>query len=273
MKNSEESKEGFITSHGFKMHYLEWGEKGASIVALHSMMADAHSFDLFSRAMAQDCRVLAIDLLGHGDSDKSTSKISIEEQTEIVREVVQKREFTNIILVGHSIGGFLSVVYAARHPEEVSKLILVDIAPRDPAERKGGRGTYDTPIFNSRSEVEEYFEEQFSTFTPEALENRLRFGVEEMPKGKFRLKTSMATLAMITETIALADIRPYVKMVKAPTLLVKGGESANVSKRSVELLKTTLKDFTLVEVAEATHMVPQDQPKEFEETIRKFIQQ
>ena len=125
-----------MTARGFKMHYLDWGDKGKTLVALNSMMVDTHSFDIFSRSMAKDHRVLAIDLLGHGDSDKPTIRVSIEEHMEIVREVIRQFNFSNIALVGHSIGGFVSTVYAATHPGKVSALILVDIAPRDPAKLK-----------------------------------------------------------------------------------------------------------------------------------------
>jgi len=234
-------------------------------------MMDAHSFDVFSKEMAKGSHVLAIDLLGHGDSSEPNAKVPIEEHMEMVRDVVQKRKFSNITLVGHSIGGFISVVYAAKHSDEVARLVLVDIAPRDPAERKG-RGTMSAPeVFNSRDEVAGYFKKNFSTFTPEALENRLKYGVEETSDGKFRLKTSVSALGMVLETIALMDVRPYVKGIRAPTLLIRGGESRNVSEKSIEFLKSTLKGFTLCEVAGATHMVPQDHPKEFEEAIRRFI--
>lgn len=268
---SLEPKKGYVTARGFKMHYLEWGKKGRMLVTLNSMMLDAHSFDLFSRSMAKDSRVLAIDLLGHGDSDKPTAKVSIEEHAEIVREVVRKRKFSNIALIGHSIGGFVSVVYAVKHPDEVSGLILVDIAPRDPAERKGRPGMASPEVFNTREEAEAFFKQRFTTFTPEAMENRLKYGVEEMPDGKLRLKTSAATIAMLTEIVSFADLRPYVKLIKAPTLLIKGGESQSVSQNSIELLKKTLKNFSMVEVTGASHMVPQDHPKEFEEAVRHFL--
>ncbi len=264
-------REGFITARGFKMHYLEWGEKGKMLVALNSMMLDAHSFDIFSRAMAKDNRVLAIDLLGHGDSDKPATKVSIDEHMEIVREVVRKRNFSRIVLAGHSIGGLISVVYATTHPSEVSALILVDVAPRDPAERKGGSGMTFPEVFNTREEAEAFFKSRFPTFTPRAMANRLKYGVEETPDGKLRLKTSAATIAMLTETISLADLRPYVKLITVPTLLIKAGASQNVSQNSVELLKKTLKRFSMVEIAGASHMIPQDHPKEFEEAVRSFL--
>lgn len=113
------------------MHYLKWGKAGDQILALHSMGMDAHGLDSFSEALSKEYRVLAIDLLGHGESSAAKQPVSLEEHAEIVRDVARNRGFEKNVLVGHSIGGSISMVYAAKYPSEVEKLILVDIAPMD----------------------------------------------------------------------------------------------------------------------------------------------
>ena len=102
------------------------------------------------------------------------------------------------------------------------------------------------------------------------MENRLKYGVEKLSDGRFRLKVSAATIAMLTETISYADLRSYLKQVNAPTLLIKGGNSQSVSQASIELMKKTLRNFSLVKIPGATHMVPQDHPKEFEQAVSGF---
>ncbi len=267
----KEFREGYVTSEGFRMHYLEWGKAGRSIVTLHSMMMDAHGLDTFSEAMAKDNRVLAIDLLGHGDSDKPVSKVSLEQHTEAIRGVVRKRKFQEPILVGHSIGGIISIVYAAKHPDEVSRVVLVDIAPWDPS-RPRVRPSMPTPeSFKSEEEAMAYFKQRFSKFTPEAYENRMKYGLVKGSDGRLRLKCSLATIDMLRQTNIDIDLWPYAKQIKVPTLLIRGTESQTVSPASVEMMGKTVRDFKVVDVAGATHMVPQDYPKEFEKTVRDFL--
>lgn len=265
-------EEGYATSNGFKMHYLEWGEKGRSLVVLHSMMMDAHAFDIFSRSMAMDTHVLAIDLLGHGESDKPTSRVPLEEHMEIVRGVVRSRRFSDFMLIGHSVGGYISMVYAAKHPDEVSRLVLVDIAPRDPTEQKTGMNPPSpSGVFSSKNEALEFFTKRFPRLTPEYLENRMTYGIQKMPDGKLRLKASAETINMLREVDANTDLWPYLKAVKVPILLIKGTESQIVPPKSLELMKEL--GVSVIEVPGATHLVPQDRPKEFEKAVRQFIAQ
>ena len=69
-----------------------------------------------------DNRILAIDLLGHGESSKLTSKISTEKHMELIYEIIMKRKFHSPTLIGHSIGGVISILYAANYPENIPKL-------------------------------------------------------------------------------------------------------------------------------------------------------
>jgi esterase len=271
MSNSPSPRTGYVTSAGFRMHYLLWGTRGKPIVALHSMMMDAHGLDTFSRSMAKDHKVLAIDLLGHGDSDKPTVKVSLEEHTEVVRGVVSTLKLNPTALVGHSIGGILGMVYAAKHPDEVSRLILVDIAPWDPNWPRT-RPTIPTPeSFDSKEAALAYFRQRFPKFTQESYENRLRYGLERTQDSKLRLKASLGTIEMLRQTNVDLDLWPYARTVRAPTLLIKGAESSTVSPNSVEKMKKLIRDFRSVEVAGATHMVPQDKPDEFEKIVREFL--
>jgi len=262
---------GDVTSAGFKMHYLLWGKMGKPIVALHSMMMDAHGLDTFSQSMAKDWRVLAIDLLGHGDSDKPTENVSLEEHTEVVRGVVNRLRFKPAVLVGHSIGGIIGIVYAAKHPDEVTKLVLVDIAPWDPS-RPRTRPTIPTPeSFDSTEAALAYLKQRFPRFTQESYQNRLKYGLEQAPGGRLRLKASPKTIDMLRQTNVDLDLWPYAERIKAPTLLIKGVESPTVSPNSVEKMRKLLRNFRSVEVAGATHMVPQDKPEEFERIVREFL--
>jgi len=264
-------REGYESSRGFKIHFLEWGSKGEEMLLLHSMMMDAHSFDSFSSTMQRDFRLLGLDLLGHGESDKPTESVSLEEHVELLRDVTLKRGFSKFILVGHSIGGILGIAWAAKHPEEITRLVLVDIAPKDPTTPQV-RTTVPVPeSFRTLEEVRSYLRQRYPKFTEEALENRMRYGVEKVQEGHYRLKVSLQTREMLWKSNIDVDLWPYVSRVKIPVLLVKGKESQTVSSASVELMRKMLSSFALVEIDGATHMVPQDAPREFEKTVRSFI--
>jgi pimeloyl-ACP methyl ester carboxylesterase len=77
-------REGFIEIRGYRIHYLIWGTKGLGVVLIHSMGMDAHGFDLLSEDLQHQYRVLALDILDHGDSDTPVNSISINEHAHII---------------------------------------------------------------------------------------------------------------------------------------------------------------------------------------------
>jgi len=265
--------EGFVESLGYKMHFLEWGAVGRCIVALHSMLMNAHDFDIFARSMSGDYRVLAIDLIGHGESSKPTTAVPLEQHVEVIREVVKARGVQRSIVIGHSIGGILGIIYAAKHPEELEKLVLVDIAPRVSSERIVRRRTPPPRPFKSEREARAYFKRRFRRFTEEARESAFKHMLERAPDGTLRFKARRESVGLSTREGTPLDLWPYVERIGIPVLLIKGGDSPTVSLKSVEMLRRTLRDFTFVEVERATHMIPQDAPEEFERIVREFIEQ
>lgn len=275
MSKGSSYKEGFVTVGGYKMHYLEWGESGDQIVALHSMGMDAHGLDIFSESLSNDYQILAIDLLGHGDSDTPPESLGMEEHTDVIRGLALERGFRRNILVGHSIGGWISMIYAAKYPEEVEKVILVDIAPRDvsatPTPRPRRRAPPPVPeSFENEEEALEYLKRRYASFTEEALQNRLRYAFIRDPDGRLRLKSDPGLRARLRGSFSV-DYWSFIRKISAPMLLIRGSESRTVSDAAVEKMQEILKDFEVATIQGATHMVPQDHPEEFESAVKAFL--
>jgi pimeloyl-ACP methyl ester carboxylesterase len=173
--------EGFLRVGKYRIHYVEWGSWGNRIVLLHSMGMDAHSMDLLADSLSESHRVLALTILGHGDSTVPSEPISLPDHAELMRDCFRKLGYTPCILVGHSIGGRMGMILASEHPSEVVGLVLVDIAPPDPAPRPWRQQTPDQ--FGSRERALAYLRERYPRFAPEYYENRLRHGFRERKDG------------------------------------------------------------------------------------------
>jgi pimeloyl-ACP methyl ester carboxylesterase len=250
------------------MHYLEWGNRGRNILALHSMMMDAHSFDFMAQSLSSSDKILAIDLLGHGGSEKPVVEVSIEKHTDIIRSVAESRKFSNLVLVGHSVGGFISIIYASRYPREVSRVILVDIAPRDPAVK---RVMAEIPkSFRSKDETSRYLKNRYPNFARESIENRLAYGFMTDVNGQFTWRADLQSADMVRKSFTNYDFWPHIKRISAPALLIKGGKSEVVSDNTIHLMKRKMKDFSVITLKEAGHQVPLDSPKEFGNAVREF---
>lgn len=276
MSKTPEYEEGYVNANGYRIHYLQWGKSGRQIVALHSMGMDAHAFDTLCTSLVGRYRVLSLDLLGHGDSDTPAGPTDMEQHADIMRKVAVDRGFSKSVLIGHSIGGWLSMIYSAKYPEEVEKVILVDIAPRPlgaEARPMPARPMAPPPpdFFKDEDEALKYLKTRYSGFTDEALKNRLMYAFRRDAEGRLRLKTDPSRSEHLRGGFTY-DFWPFIEKMRAPTLIIRGSQSTTVSDEAVEKMKQMMKNLKVVTIQGATHMVPQDCPKEFESAVRQFME-
>lgn len=109
-----------------------WGCRNRQpILALHGWQDNCGSFDRLCPLLPAECSVLAIDLPGHGKSSKYPQGMHyfiFWDGITLIRRIVRKYNWKNVTLLGHSLGGALTFMYAASFPDDVHKLINIDIA-------------------------------------------------------------------------------------------------------------------------------------------------
>ena len=132
-----------VTSDGAEIHYLAWGPPGApGLVFVHGGAAHAHWWSFLVPLLADDHRVAAIDLSGHGDSDRRP-EYTLDAWCDEVLAVAHDADMApNPVVVGHSMGGFVSIATAARHGDELTGIVILDspVSKPDPeveASREG----------------------------------------------------------------------------------------------------------------------------------------
>lgn len=262
---SVEPEEGYVTSGGFRLHYIMWNGDGPSIVLLHSFGMDAHSFDEFSQAASGGHRILALDLLDLGDSEKPGRSVGLEEHAKAIRGAYTDLGFTPNILVGHSIGGMIGTVIAAEYPKDLKGLVLVDIAPIDRTRLPMNRPK--PPEEFDEEGLKAYLKERYPRSKPEFIENRMRHAFIKGEDGKFRFKYSgEAIRGHIDE-----DLWPYVERLVTPTLLLLAGENSLITPDTVDRMRTVVPLLDIVVVRGATHAIPQDRPDEFRQLVESFV--
>jgi pimeloyl-ACP methyl ester carboxylesterase len=99
------------------------------IVLLHCFTCSIRWWDELIPLLDRDHRVIAVDLLGHGGSEKPTDGYSIENQAQRVAQVLAQLRVEGATVVGHSLGGTVAVALAERSRELVDRLVIVDQAP------------------------------------------------------------------------------------------------------------------------------------------------
>jgi pimeloyl-ACP methyl ester carboxylesterase len=99
------------------------------IVILHCFSCSIHWWDRITPLLARDHRVIRIDLLGHGGSEKPSSGYSMQNQAQLVSLVLGKLGVEGATVVGHSMGANVAVALAQESSQLVDRLVIVDQAP------------------------------------------------------------------------------------------------------------------------------------------------
>src|ERR1043165_7515748 len=118
----------FFQSQGLRLHYSDWGNAGAPLMLLvHGGRDHGRSWDLIARALQPHFHVLAPDLRGHGDSDWTKGgSYSLTEYVYDLSRLVRSVPADRVTLVGHSMGGMVSLIYAGTFPGQGSALGVLD---------------------------------------------------------------------------------------------------------------------------------------------------
>nr|WP_184929618.1 alpha/beta hydrolase [Saccharothrix ecbatanensis] len=117
---------GFFTAEGRRLSFLDYGGRGAPLLALHGHYNEASVFAPLAEALGPRWRVLALDQRGHGESDRAPAY----GRDGYVADVAAFHRHVGVgpaAVLGHSLGGVNAYQYAARHPGQVTALIVEDI--------------------------------------------------------------------------------------------------------------------------------------------------
>ncbi|HEX7060100.1 MAG TPA: alpha/beta fold hydrolase [Solirubrobacterales bacterium] len=133
-----ETKSAEVTVPGGRILHLQRGDlqvvergprDGSPIVLIHCFTCATDWWDEMAPALARRHRVIALDLLGHGGSEKPDSGYSIENQADLIAEALGRLDVQQAEVVGHSLGGPVSIALAEQSPQLVERLVIIDSVP------------------------------------------------------------------------------------------------------------------------------------------------
>ena len=266
--------EGWVDANGVRLHYLDWGRSDArALLVLHGGSAHAHWWDLFADAVADEYRVVALDLRGHGDSRRpEPAAYGIDDYVADVVALVGALGLPRLSVIGHSMGALVAAAYASAAAVPIEALVLVDIRIRP---SRGGKRYIDRlrqwphPVFPSRAEGIRRFRllPSGTAAAPEVLAHVAGHGLRDLADGRATPKFERAALS----DAAVRDISGDLQRLRCPILYIRGAESIFVPRSALEELRVAVPSADTAEVPGAHHHVMLDDPPGFERAVREFL--
>jgi pimeloyl-ACP methyl ester carboxylesterase len=271
-------REHTVTLDGLALHYCEWGAAGGRpLLLLHGITGHARTWDHLAAAIQPGFRVIALDQRGHGDSQWAPGgDYSVGAMAADVGRLADRLGLDRFLLLGLSMGGRVSIGFAGAHPERVERLVIVDIGPDiAPAGMERIRGMIGAApeSFASEGAALAYVRRANPRYDDAEVRRRVAHGLRRAPGSGLTWKYDRA----LREAMRLGLRREVMDLwgplgrITCPTLLVRGAESDILSPEIAKRMLACLPDGRLVEIADAGHSVPGEQPRAFAAAVRSFL--
>jgi esterase len=266
---------------GLALGVTEWGPADAvPLLMLHGIRGYAETFEPVAQALQPHRRIIAFDQRGRGRSDWDPQRRYVTEAyvTDLAA-VADQLGLGRFELLGHSMGGINAIVYASRHPQRVSRLVIEDAGPgafeHSPGASRIQRELAEAPgDFADWEAAAAYLRALRPRVSEEARQSRLRSMLKPLPDGRWTWRHDHAGITAVRlnpDPAQVVDLAPHVRALACPTLVVRGGRSDYLQPAMAQAMADANPQVRWVEIADAGHYVHDDQPAAFHALVRGFL--
>ena len=280
----------FFVSQRLRLHYVDWGNDDAPpLVLVHGGRDHCRNWDWVAECLRRDWHVIAPDLRGHGDSEWVTgANYAMIDYVYDLAQLVHQKKLAPVTIIGHSLGGAISLWYAGVHPDHVVKVAAIEGVgpPRAWIEARAKMQTHERMIEwmesmrglaartpRKYSSIEEAFgrmQSENPRLSPEQARHLTVHGVNQNEDGTYSWKFDNYVRAFPPYTFSPAEARELWTRITCPTLLVRGAESW-ADDPAQDGRADYFTNARVVNVEKAGHWVHHDQLEEFLAIVTDFL--
>jgi len=285
-------RERKIDVRGLPIHMLEWGTPGPEpLILVHGFLDQASSWRPFVAALQSSVRrplwIIAPDCRGHGDSGwvGAGGYYHFYDYVFDLDNVAHDLGVERFALVGHSMGGTISFLYAGTFPQRVGKLVLIEgIGPvgMNFPDAPARMGKWITDIRErGRHHFREYTSVEAGAGQLQQTNPRLksdlalelaRAGMKQNPNGKWAWKFDPLHRTAAPQPFYTAQAIEFLKRIECPTLIVEGKESRQTRRGDKQARYDAIAAHERIVIEQAGHMVHQDNPAALAVAVANFLQ-
>ena len=259
-----------------ELFYRHFGN-GQKIIILHGLYGSSDNWQKIAKSLSINYSVYSLDLRNHGNSPHSDI-FTISSMAEDLHEFVTDKKISKTSIIGHSLGGKVAMEFAAKYPEFLDKLIIVDIAPRKYLENEFTERSnhkfiinylknVDLKQFTSRSDALNAMSKIDST-------GRLKFfmmkNIKRNKNGSLSWKINIKAIAdNLTDLLNNYELK--LSDIKCPIMFVKGEKSEYLTEKDFNFIKKEIPNAKFEIIKDATHWLHAEKPELFLEIVQNFL--
>lgn len=264
----------FVTEDNCKLYYEENGE-GKAVVFIHGWDCNRHFFKKQLPLFRDNYKVLAYDLRGHGDSDRTEYGNTLEQMAKDLKDLIEHRELKDVTLIGWSMGVFIIFEYIKLFGcDNLSKTVLIDMSPKLVTDEEWSLGLFGNYSIQTAMEYMHDMAKDWDAvaegFVP------AMFGPNADAKEDIEWILSQAkkntphVMINFWMAMVLKDYRDMLSQITIPTLITYGARESLYSPENSEWLQEHIKGSTLA-AFDGGHIHFMQDVDNFNKTVLDFI--
>ncbi|NNK22137.1 MAG: alpha/beta fold hydrolase [Winogradskyella sp.] len=243
---------------------------GNPFVILHGFLGMGDNWKTLAREFSDlDCEVHLVDQRNHGRSFHSYD-FDYDVMAEDVKAYCNEHELTDIILLGHSMGGKTAMLFATKYPEYVSRLIVADISPRYyPVHHDAileGLSSLDFSVLKTRGEADKALANYISEIGTRMF---LLKNLYWEKKGQLGLRINLPVLKEYVSEVG--EALPIHSTFSKPTLFLRGDKSEYIRPTDEGIIHRHFSDAEIETISDAGHWLHAENPAGFYRVVTQFI--
>ena len=247
-----------IQLSGLNFHYTVQGE-GAPILLMHGWGCNLTTLQSVEKVALENHKVYNVDFPGFGESQEPSEVWGVDEYTRLIEQLVMTENIENPILLGHSFGGRVGILYSSRN--KVNKLILVDAAgvkPRHSLKYYFKVYTYKLgkklmPLIYGKARAQQ------------------RIDAMRAKRGSSDYNNASPMMRAILSKVVNEDLKDKMPLINAPTLLIWGENDTATPLRDAKIMERLIPNAGLVSFPGCGHYSFLDNPFQFAAVLRSFL--
>jgi pimeloyl-ACP methyl ester carboxylesterase len=243
--------------------------KGQPFLILHGYFGMSDNWKTLGNQFSENYEVHLIDQRNHGRSFHS-DEFDYELLAEDLYAYIQHYKLEKVLLLGHSMGGKVAMLFAVTYPELVDKLIIADISPKyyEPHHQSilAALNSVNFSLHNTRSKVEEALRIYMKD------EGVLQFMLKNVfRKNKQTLAFRFNLHSLTVNNSEVGEALPSFTHFDGPTLFLKGENSNYITSEEIPLINAHFANAKIVTVKNAGHWLHAENPTQFYSEVISFL--
>ena len=247
-----------IKINGLNFHYTVQGS-GSPIVLMHGWGCNLTTLASIEKVAAESHTVYNVDFPGFGESEEPHEVWGVELYTQLIEKFIEAEGIENPILLGHSFGGRVGILYSSRN--KVKKLILVDAAGVKP--RRSFKYYFKVYTYKLSKKLMPLI------YGKKGAQER----IEQMraKRGSSDYNNASPMMRAILSKVVNEDLKHCMPKISAPTLLIWGENDTATPLHDAQIMEKLIPDAGLVSFPGCGHYSFLDNPIQFAAVLRSFI--